>query len=122
MAKKVLIVEDEKVLADVEAEEFRSRGYEVQVAENGEEAMNQVKEFGPDLIVLDLIMPKKGGLAVLKEIKADPELKNIPVVVLTNLSEDKSVKDAMELGAADYFVKTENAIYEMADKAQNYIK
>jgi len=120
--KKVLIVEDEKILADVEAEEFRSRGYEVQVAENGDEAMGQVKTFKPDLIVLDLIMPKKGGLAVLKELKDDPELKDIPVVVLTNLSEDKSVKDAMELGAADYFVKTENAIYEMADKAQNYLK
>jgi DNA-binding response OmpR family regulator len=120
--KKVLIVEDEKVLADVEKEEFSSRGYEVQVAKDGDEAMEMVKSFKPDLIVLDLIMPRKGGLEVLKELKEDSESKEIPVVVLTNLSEDKSVKEAMDMGAADYFVKTQNTIYEMADKAQNYLK
>jgi CheY-like chemotaxis protein len=120
--KKVLIVEDEKVLADVEANEFASQGCETKIAENGEEALAEAKKFKPDLIILDLIMPKKGGLAVLKELKEDSELKDIPVVVLTNLSEDKSLKEAMALGAADYFVKTENAIYELAVKAQKYIK
>ena len=120
--QKILIVEDEKVLAEAEKEEFRSRGYDVKIAKDGQEGLELSRSFSPDIIVLDLILPRKGGLAVLKELKSDAELKEIPVVVLTNLAEDRAVKDAMDLGAVDYFVKTEKSIFDMVDKAENYLK
>lgn len=119
---KVLIVEDEEALSSVVKEEFSSMGHSAKVAKNGEEALDYAKSFRPDIILLDLILPKKGGLEVLEEMKKDPGLKTIPVIVLSNLAGDESIKKALALGAEDYFVKTQHSIYEVIEKVQKYIK
>jgi len=113
---KILIVEDEDVLSLVLEEKFKSEGYEVATAKDGGEAQSKTEKFKPDIILLDLILPKKGGLEVLESLKSDAELKLIPVVVLSNLEGDETIKKALALGAADYFVKTQHPIAEIVEK------
>jgi len=113
---KILIVEDEDVLSLVLEEKFKNEGYEVMIASDGEEAQPKAEKFRPDMILLDLILPKKGGLDILKSLKADPELKLIPVIVLSNLEGDETIKTALSLGAIDYFVKTQHPIAEIVEK------
>lgn len=118
---KVLLVEDEAALSGIVKEELRGKGFDVKVAVNGEEALKFAQTFRPDMILLDLILPKKSGMDVLAELKLNPELKEIPVIVLSNLAEDESIKKALALGAKDYFVKTQHSIYEVIEKIQKYI-
>ena len=118
---KILIVEDEQTLANVIKEEFKDMGYEIKIAKDGEEALTMAKSFHPNIMLLDLVLPKKGGLDVLAELKADADLKTIPVIVLSNLAEDENIKKALTLGAEDYFVKTQHSIYEVIEKIQKYI-
>ena len=118
---KILIVEDEEVLYRVLEEKFRKANFEVAIAEDGEVAMTTVKTFNPDLILLDLILPKKDGFEILQELKADPGLKQIPVVVLSNLGQDEEIKRALSLGAVDYLVKVQHPINEVVEKVQKYL-
>ncbi|MBI2099269.1 response regulator [Candidatus Uhrbacteria bacterium] len=119
--KKILIVEDEETLAKVLEEKFKKEKFKVEVAYDGEAAMLAAKRFKPDLILLDLILPGKHGLEVLKELKADAELKTAPVIVLSNIDSDESIKQALALGAVDYFVKTQHALNEVMEKIKNQL-
>ncbi|MGD0576635.1 MAG: response regulator [Candidatus Staskawiczbacteria bacterium] len=121
MNSKILIVEDEEALYNVVKEEFEAKGYKIKVAKDGGVALEMARSFNPDIILLDLILPKKGGLEVLADLKADPALKAIPVIVLSNLSESENIKKALLLGAQDYFVKTQYSIYEVIEKVQKYL-
>ncbi|MBI2099387.1 response regulator [Candidatus Uhrbacteria bacterium] len=115
---KLLIVEDEEVLARVLKEKFERENFEVDVASDGEEAMTNISKFVPDVVLLDLILPKKHGLEVLADLKADEEFKKIPVIVLTNLDTDEDIKKALALGADDYFVKVQHPIDEVVEKVK----
>jgi DNA-binding response OmpR family regulator len=115
---KILIVEDENTLSFVLEEKFRNGGYEVTIAKDGEEAISLAGKITPDIILLDLILPKKGGLEVLEELKADVKLKSIPVIVLSNLEGDEIIKKALKLGAEDYYVKTQHPIGEILEKVE----
>lgn len=117
---KILIVEDEEALSRVLEERFKSEGFETEVAHDGEEAVEIAKKSLPNVIILDLILPKKMGFDVLKEIKKIPELEKVPVIVVSNLGEDESIKEAIRLGANDYFVKSQHPIEEIIDKVKNY--
>ncbi|MFI3156050.1 MAG: response regulator [Methylococcaceae bacterium] len=119
--KKILIVEDEKALVEVLRDEFNLHKYTVVVAYNGEEAMEKIQKEKPDFVLLDLLLPRKDGFEVLKEIKEDRELRHIPVLVLSNLGQDDDIKKALGLGAVDYFVKTQHPIKEVIEKVQHYI-
>ena len=121
MTKKILIVEDEETLYKVIKEEFEEKGYKIKIAVDGASVMEKAKNFSPDIIILDIILPKEDGLQVLAELKADPVLKSIPVIMLSNLSEAESIKKALTLGAVDYFVKTQYSIYEIIEKVEKYI-
>ena len=113
---KILIVEDEDTLSLVLAEKFKNEGYEIMVANNGQEALPKASRFQPDVILLDLIMPKKLGMEVLADLKSDAELALIPVIVLSNLEGDEIIKKALALGAVDYFVKTQHPMAEIVEK------
>lgn len=113
---KILIVEDEESLAFVLKEKLEKEKFEIQIAKDGEVAMSLARSFRPEMILLDLILPKKDGFLVLKELKADPELRVIPVIVLSNLGEDENIKKAFALGAKDYFVKSQHPINEIIEK------
>jgi len=116
---KVLIVEDEEILSKVLQEKFIKENFEVKLAEDGAVVLSLVKSFKPNIIVLDLMLPKKSGFEVLQELKADPEVKNIPVIVLSNLGQDEEIKKALNLGAVDYFVKAQHPINEVVEKVSN---
>lgn len=118
---KILIVEDETVLSKVLKEKFERSGFDAEVAGDGEIAITMVRDFVPDVIVLDLVLPKKNGFTVLKEIKEDPKLAAIPVIVVSNLGEDSDIKRALTLGAADYFVKSQHPINEIVEKVKSVL-
>ena len=105
---KVLIIDDEPIILKMYEEIFRSGGFETLTAFDGEAGIKQAKENKPDYIMLDIIMPTFNGLDVLKKMKEDSEIKNIPVYLLTNLPAECSEEKAKSLGAAGYFVKAEN--------------
>ncbi|MFA6365255.1 MAG: response regulator [Candidatus Paceibacterota bacterium] len=116
---RILIVEDEQALAKVLEEKLIKSGFEAKIAGDGEAALYAADVFKPEMILLDLILPKKDGFEVLKELKANPSLASIPVIVLSNLGEDENLKKAFALGAKDYFVKSQHPINEIIDKIKN---
>lgn len=115
MSKKILFVEDEPALQKTFTEVLIQEGYEVLNAFDGEEGLKLAQTGKPDLILLDLILPKVHGFDVLKMLKEDPVTKEIPVIVLTNLEATADVEKALELGATTYLVK---ASYNLEDVVQ----
>ena len=103
--KRILIIEDDNVLRDVLAEKLEKSGYNVDRAEDGVVAMEKVKSTKVDLILLDIIMPRKGGMEVLEELHADSALKNIPVIVISNSGQPVEIERAQQLGARDFLIK-----------------
>lgn len=103
---RVLIVEDDPLISRMYERVFKFEGFEVDMARNGVEGLEQLKRNIPTMILLDIMMPKMTGIEVLKAIKANPNTKEIPVVVLTNLSGQGDAERAIELGAVKFIVKS----------------
>lgn len=103
----VLIVEDTELLRRMYADSLMKDGYDVITATDGLDAMEALRTERPDLILLDLIMPNMGGLEALARVKADPNLRHIPVLILSNLGQDEDIQKALEIGAADYMIKND---------------
>ncbi len=118
---KILIIEDESALLEVLRDKFVKSGFEVKTEKDGDIDIKSIREFFPDMILLDLILPKRSGFEVLEELKNDPETKPIPVIVLSNLDEDDDIKKALFVGAVDYFTKTQHPINEVVEKVKDYI-
>ncbi len=118
----VLVVEDEDFLVRALEDNLISEGHSVAVAVDGEAVFEELKKKKPNLILLDLLLPKKNGFDVLKEIRQSPEWQLIPVVILSNLGEDSEIKRALELGANDYFVKSQHPIQEVIEKVREYLQ
>ena len=118
---RILIVEDEEFLLRAVKDNLESEGYAVTTAADGEEAMERIRKERPDLILLDLLMPKRDGFFVLQEVKKNPEWKLIPIIVLSNLGGDVEIKKALEMGADDYFVKSQHPIEEVIEKVKEYL-
>ena len=119
--KKVFLIEDDLFLSDMYRTKFELSGFEMPHTEDGESAMHMLREAKPDLVLLDIVLPKKSGFEVLKEIKADPELKNTPVILLTNLSQKDDVDKGFELGANDYIIKAHFTPAEVVAKVQKVL-
>ena len=117
--KKILFIEDESALQKTFGEILRQEGYEMISALDGETGLRLAKSGKPDLILLDLILPKMPGFDVLKKLKEDNETKDIPVIVLTNLENIKDVDRAIELGATTYLVKAQYSLEEIVEKIKN---
>jgi len=98
---KILFIDDDNFLRKVYKSELTEQGYEVFLAADGEEGFKMAEEEDPDLIILDMIMPKKNGFEVLTELQDNPKTKNIPVVILSNLGQEDDVKKGLDLGAVD---------------------
>lgn len=105
--KRILIVEDDEFLAEIYGRQFGTEGYESEIAKDGQEALSMAKQGKFDLILLDIMLPKIDGLTVLQEIKKDPESAKVPVVILSNLSQDATVKQGLALGASGYLLKSQ---------------
>lgn len=120
--KHVLIVEDEYFLIQALADNLLAEGCTVDTAPNGEEAIKRIGEKKPDLVLLDLLMPKRDGFYVLKRMKKNPEWELIPVIVLSNLGEDMVIKRALEMGADDHLVKSQHPIQEVIKRVKNHLQ
>jgi len=123
MAKKILLVEDEEILIDLLQKKLTKEGYEVLVARDGEEGLKKMKEMEPkpDLILLDIIMPKMGGFEVMEEMAKDENLKKIPVIVISNSGQPVELDRAKKLGAKDWLIKTEFDPKEVLEKVKKQI-
>jgi len=117
----VLIAEDEEFLVRALKDNLETEGYTVDTASNGEEAIESIKKNRPDIILLDLLMPKKDGFYVLQEVTKNPEWKLIPIIVLSNLGGDEEIKKALLMGADDYFVKSQHPIEEVVERVKKYL-
>jgi two-component system, OmpR family, response regulator VicR len=120
--KKILIVEDDKFLADVFLTKLTKEGFNVIQAFNGDDAIMMTKKYHPDLILLDIIMPKKDGFEVLKEIKNDEEILDIPVIIMSNLGQEDDVIMGKKLKAAEYLIKTNISLSDIVKKIKQYTK
>ena len=120
MNSKILIVEDDEFLLKMYQKKFSLMGYEVMTAHNGVEGMERMKTEKPNLVLMDLMMPKMDGFEMLERVKKDVALKSIPVVVLTNLASDDDKEKVMSLGAADYIVKSGTTPAEVVEMVQKH--
>ena len=114
----LFLVEDDPLMSRMYERAFKANGFDVKMAYDGEEAINILKtaETVPGIAVLDVMMPKKSGFDVLRFMKADEKLKNVPVVLLTNLSGEQDAKKGLDLGALAYLVKSNYTPREIVDK------
>ncbi|MCP6718430.1 MAG: response regulator [Patescibacteria group bacterium] len=120
--KTILFIDDESSLQKTVGESLTQEGYKVIPALDGEIGLKLAKEKGPDLILLDLILPKAHGFEVLKKIKEDADTKNIPVIVLTNVEGIEEIDKAIELGAITYLVKSQYSLKELTEKVKKIIE
>lgn len=120
--QKVLIIEDEETLSQMYEMKFQKEGFEVATALDGQAGVDQVKKFKPEIILLDIILPKLDGFTVLEQIKADDTAKNIPVIMLTNLGQSEDVEKGKKMGAVDYLVKANCTPMDVVKKVQEHLK
>lgn len=118
----VLIVEDDVFLADIYKKKFEMEGFKVVVSENGEKALSDIKKKSPDVVLLDILLPKLDGFAVLERLKADKETSSAPVILLTNLGQKDDVEKGLEMGAVDYLIKAHFKPSEVVDKVKKVLK
>jgi len=118
---KILLVEDDQDLQEMYETKFAMEGFEVVKAENGVEALNKIPTAKPGIILLDIVMPEIDGFQVLKDLKANPETKEVPVILLTNLGQDGDIKKGMELGAVDYMIKANFTPNEVVAKVKKHL-
>ena len=122
MAKKILIIEDDTFLQGLEATKMKKEGYEIMTAGNSVEAFKVIEsENKPDLILLDLLLPEVDGFMILEKIRQNKSLLAIPVIVFSNLSEDKDIKRAQKLGISEFMVKSNFTLDELAKKVKDLI-
>jgi len=121
MAKKILVIEDEEILLNLLQRKLTTEGYEISVARDGDEGLKVMKEVKPNLILLDIIMPKMGGFEVMEEMNKDKELKKIPVIIISNSGQPVELDRAQNLGAKDWLIKTEFDPQEVIDKVVKQI-
>lgn len=117
--KVILLVDDDLTLREMYEERLKAEGFEIIQAVNGEEAMQKARESKPNVILLDIMMPKVNGFDVLKELKANADLKDIPVIILTALIQDVDRDQGKKLGAVDYIIKSETMPGEVIAKIKS---
>ena len=119
--KRILLIEDEEILINLLEKKLIQEGYEVSIAKDGEEGLKRMREINPDLILLDIMMPKMGGFEVMEEMNKESELKKIPVVIISNSGQPVELDQAIKLGAKDWLIKTEFDPQEVIDKVEKQI-
>lgn len=119
--KHILVIEDDSQLRDALSRKLAKSNFTVSTASDGEEALRVLETLTPDLILLDLIMPKKDGFAVLEAIKKTPALKNIPVIIASNLGQKGDRDKGLQLGAKDFIIKSDTSLTDMVAKINKFL-
>jgi DNA-binding response OmpR family regulator len=120
-AKKILLVEDDETLANVYMTRLHAEGFDLKRVPNGEEALASALEYKPDLILLDVMMPKVSGFDVLDILRNTPETANSKIIMLTALSQDSDRQRAEEMGVDDYLVKSQVVIADVVDRIKHHL-
>lgn len=121
MAKQILIVEDDTFLQGLSATKLSKEGYDVVTAANSTEASAAIEKQIPDFVLLDLVLPGTDGYGILKKIRENVKMTKTPVIIFSNLAEDKDIKKAKELGANDFMIKSNFTLDELVDKIKEMI-
>jgi len=119
--KKILLIEDEKILAEMYRDKFIQAGFEVFLAFESREGLALAKKERPDLIILDILLPRENGIVFLAGLRKDPEISSIPVVAFSNYDDPKTKKEAFKLGAKDYLIKTNYTPSEIVAKIKQLL-
>jgi DNA-binding response OmpR family regulator len=119
---KVVLVEDDAVLADMYVQKFTKEGFQITHALDGVEGLAAARAHRPDIILLDIMMPKKNGIETLKELRADPEFKSTLIVMLSNVGDQTYIDQATELGANAYVMKSNFTPSEVVAKVRDWLK
>jgi len=119
---RILIAEDDKFLAKAYQVKFEKLEHEVRIASDGEEVFTLLEGYDPDVILLDLVMPKMDGFAVLEKLKANETTKSIPVVVASNLGQEEDVEKCKKLGAEKFVVKSNLSIQELIEQTMAVVQ
>ena len=117
----IVLVEDDIVLSDMYLKKFELEGYQLERAADGEEGLELIRRVKPALALVDIMMPKKNGLEVIKEIRADDEIKDTFVVMLTNVGEQSYMDEAQQLGANEFVMKSEFTPGEVVEKTKGWL-
>ncbi len=115
---KVLVIEDDKFLREMITRKLAKDGYDVSEALDGKQGLEKIKELKPDLVLLDLIMPNVGGFEVLEQAKKDPEIQDVPIIILSNLGQKSEVERGIQLGAEDFLIKAHFTPKEIIKKVK----
>lgn len=118
----IILIDDDKWITDLYGKKLQEEGFNIFSANSGKEGVKLIDLYKPDLVLLDMVMPGGDGLYVLSQIKKKEETKNIPVIMLTNLSNNEDKKAAEDLGADYYLVKINNTPTQVADKIKEILK
>ena len=119
---KILVVEDEEFILDLYVTKLEQSGYDVIKASNGEEGLSLAQLEKPILILMDILMPKVDGYAMLKKLKETAATKNIPAIIFSNLSQKSEIEKGLELGAKDFIIKTSITPAQLEEKVQEFLK
>jgi len=119
---KLLLVEDDVTLVKMYERKFKSDGYGVEIAYDGEDGLKKAMDNPPDLVVLDIMLPKMDGLAVFQKLRSKPETFKTPVLLLTNFDQEDAVFECFKLGAVDYLLKSEVTPQQVVAKIENLLK
>lgn len=120
--KKILIVEDDNILQQTLKQALEGAGFSVVQVSDGNKAYKKAKQEKPDLILLDLLLPNKHGRIILREIKQDNELDNIPIYIFTVVDNEANMAECLSLGAKGYFLKSDYTLEDIVDKVQKELK
>lgn len=120
-AKKVLLIEDERVLLELLADKFKESGFTVSCAQSAEAGIKLALQNHPDLILLDLILPKMDGLTMLKKLRKNDWGKGVPVIILSNLNDQKKVSEAMRIGVYDFLVKSNVKLSDVVEEVREVL-
>lgn len=118
---KILLVEDDTFLAGMYVTKLELEGFDVVLADNGEKGLEQARATNPDIVLLDVILPRMSGFDVLKNLKDDEQTKDVPVIMLTNLGQSEDVQKGLDLGAKDYLVKAHFMPAEVVQKVKEIV-
>ena len=118
---KILIIEDDPLINKMYSEKLSRDGYQTDIAENGQLGLDKMKQNPPDLLILDIMMPKMGGIEVIDAMKADQALEKIPIIVLSNLSESPDIEKAKKRGIKEYLVKSDLDPEDVSETVKKYL-
>ncbi|MFH1582640.1 MAG: response regulator [bacterium] len=120
--EKILLVEDDSFLIDIYGTKLKESGFELEVVSDGSEVLSKTKEIKPDIVILDVVLPQMDGWEVLKALRAEESLKDLKIIILSNLGQKEEVEKGMALGATSYLIKAHYTPSEVVEEIKKILK